>query len=1010
MRSSSGRLSCSLVICTYNRAPYLNKLLIGLAHLNYRDFEVVVVNGPSTDWTDQLLARYQGRIKVVSNNRELNLSMSRNMGLAAANGDIVVFIDDDAIPADPFWLDRIMRTFEEDGEGRIGAGGGGSLHRHTRYFEFNGGYVNDYCEQVFHKENLSENRRVESRFVRRANGNNCAFRRKILEQIGGWDEHFIYYADEADVCFRIAQRGYETAYIDESHVRHFPAPAHYGAPLIRNRRLVTRSDTYFSLKNGEDAWLPRMLKTLWKAPQKHYFEETFTFRKEKKISWFNLLGFLLNWMIGLLQGFFIGVFSRRRTNLATYETGGRFIPFITENKLAGKRRVCVVSKEMPGLEHAGGIARYKYDLAWGMHELGHEVHLFVEDDYRIRFENLDFYVHGIGQKEKPDIPVSSQSLANMLAYSTAIYFKLRELAARGIVFDFMNSGTWDLVSLISTMKDQCPNIARVHTPHETVFTYDVAANPQERHLVNALEHWMIRNVSGVVLSSNSHINYLRKMIRFELNETKRNRIVQQGIKPTPVASIGVYPRNNRKRILFVGRFERRKGIDLILDVIPDLLARYKNWECHLVGRQSTETSREILEAFEARHHSARWRDRLFMPGAATDSELFQYYAGSDIFMAPSRYESFGLIYLEAMQYGIACVGPEVGGVPTIIEDGRTGLLVEPGSADSLREALEKLINDDDLRSTIGAEGQRRFQEFFTHTRMARDTLKFCEDVAGPFPDSPFEFVDPMKVSEEMSRSAHAWIERQEEASDLTLECLELIDGTEGLADHKKTEVLFKKGREGSLSAVQELIELAEQKHLNPSILDALLHETLHRNGRQACGLLLDALLSRVDSGALEKAEYAVLKLAMSVQGSNNGENQPMSIPCDVINQNPNEAIQALRTLAKSGNGEALKRLAVNVFGQGPSRVPLRFLSELHYHIGSLLKREGSLDEAEKHMATIIAGARESGIHTNFVSGAHFHLGEIAWSRQNRKIARLHFKKTLSLSPNHRKAAEYLEKS
>ncbi|MCP4668995.1 MAG: glycosyltransferase family 2 protein, partial [Deltaproteobacteria bacterium] len=59
-----GALRCSIVINTYNRAPYLEKLLLAFNRLTYDDFEVIVVNGPSTDWTAALLREYRGRIKV----------------------------------------------------------------------------------------------------------------------------------------------------------------------------------------------------------------------------------------------------------------------------------------------------------------------------------------------------------------------------------------------------------------------------------------------------------------------------------------------------------------------------------------------------------------------------------------------------------------------------------------------------------------------------------------------------------------------------------------------------------------------------------------------------------------------------------------------------------------------------------------------------------------------------------------------------------------------------------
>ena len=111
--------SVSIVICTYNRAEFLNRTLYSLKNLNYKNFEVIVINGPSTDNTYMILEKYSDRIKI-DNNPYTNLSISRNMGIALSSGEIVAFIDDDAIP-DKYWLDDIVSLYNDDKVGGVGA-------------------------------------------------------------------------------------------------------------------------------------------------------------------------------------------------------------------------------------------------------------------------------------------------------------------------------------------------------------------------------------------------------------------------------------------------------------------------------------------------------------------------------------------------------------------------------------------------------------------------------------------------------------------------------------------------------------------------------------------------------------------------------------------------------------------------------------------------------------------------------------------------------------------------
>src|SRR5690606_20845029 len=93
--------------------------LASLRQLDHPAVEVVVVNGPSTDGTDDVLAAHRGQVKVVSC-PERNLSLSRNLGIAAAAGELVAFIDDDAYP-DPAWLDDLVGLFDDD---EVAAAGG----------------------------------------------------------------------------------------------------------------------------------------------------------------------------------------------------------------------------------------------------------------------------------------------------------------------------------------------------------------------------------------------------------------------------------------------------------------------------------------------------------------------------------------------------------------------------------------------------------------------------------------------------------------------------------------------------------------------------------------------------------------------------------------------------------------------------------------------------------------------------------------------------------------------
>src|SRR5262249_33699930 len=148
-------------------------------------------------------------------------------------------------------------------------------------------------------------------------------------------------------------------------------------------------------------------------------------------------------------------------------------------------------------------------------------------------------------------------------------------------------------------------------------------------------------------------------------------------------SVGMEPaaaRSRKTRLLFVGRLESRKGIDVLLDAIPDVLAQFPDAVLDIVGDDTipkpdgTTSKHEFLK----RDLAALVRARITFHGRVEEHELREFYRDCDIFVAPSRYESFGLVFLEALMFGKPVIGCDAGGGPEVVTDGETGYLVAPG--------------------------------------------------------------------------------------------------------------------------------------------------------------------------------------------------------------------------------------------------------------------------------------------------------------------------------------------
>jgi len=112
-------------------------------------------------------------------------------------------------------------------------------------------------------------------------------------------------------------------------------------------------------------------------------------------------------------------------------------------------------------------------------------------------------------------------------------------------------------------------------------------------------------------------------------------------------------------------------------------------------------------------------------------EVIQLLTHATVFAIPSIYEPLGIVNLEAMACGTAVVGSRTGGIPEVVADGETGLLVPPGEPEPLAEALNALISDPDRAAAMGRAGRQRAVAEFGWAGIAAQTAAlYAELVSG----------------------------------------------------------------------------------------------------------------------------------------------------------------------------------------------------------------------------------------------------------------------------------------
>jgi glycosyltransferase involved in cell wall biosynthesis len=184
----------------------------------------------------------------------------------------------------------------------------------------------------------------------------------------------------------------------------------------------------------------------------------------------------------------------------------------------------------------------------------------------------------------------------------------------------------------------------------------------------------------------------------------------------------------------VGRLERRKGIDTLLEALAQVLGDVPDVVATIVGDDGIPgpngtTYRADFEAGAGRALG----DRVRFAGRVPDGELGRYYAGCDLLVFPSRYESFGLVLLEAMMLGKPVIAGDAGGMRFIVEEGGNGVRFPPGDADALALAIRRLATSTELRERFGRRSREIYEERFTAERMVEGTLAVLDTAAGRAP-------------------------------------------------------------------------------------------------------------------------------------------------------------------------------------------------------------------------------------------------------------------------------------
>jgi len=719
----------SVVICTLNRAVALRNTLNALRQQNYPDFEVVVVNGPSTDGTDVVVDEFSDLVRVERCPLP-NLSVSRNIGIRASGGEIVAFIDDDAIPEFD-WLNQAIPSFDDPEVGGVG----GIVFDHTGVtLQYRFSAANRFGEAFWDSSLPYDQMCVPGgTSYPYLQGTNALFRRRVLEIVGGFDETYDYYLDETDVCCRIVDAGFVLRQLDRAPVHHkfLPSGVRDHRRVVTNEYPIVKNHTYFGFRHalaehGEAEVVERAGRFL-----EHRVAEALKHEGAGHLPPGAADRARSTGEDAMAAGAALG---RERHNLRLGPVSWpqpKFRQFPGTNN-PDRRRYVLISAGY-GDNMTGGVARYTTDLAAGLAAAGAEVRVLTSTTGHNTVDLEDgVWVHRLNPKLVAEDGVEPSTFESINRFTTAVVNEVERIGAWAPI-DLVYGAIWDVEPLGVLRRTALPVMVHLVTPaavaaREAGWMDEAQARPAIERLME-LEHEVLRsadllhaNGRPVILSTREHYPGALDPGRIHVAHLGLSDRAPNDVDMSLEAAAPKSP-GSQLSVLFVGRLEARKGIDLFLGTVTALADRLPNVRWTIAGADSPLAPGEPLvgTSFLDTHALAGWIDRVRVLGVVDDGTLHELYRHADVVVLPSRYESFGLVMLETMMHGKALVSCDVGGIVEVVRNGVDGVLVAPGNQPALDAAVEQMILDGERRLEFGRAARQRFTEYFA---MPHATVRF----------------------------------------------------------------------------------------------------------------------------------------------------------------------------------------------------------------------------------------------------------------------------------------------